>query len=182
VPGGIDILVVDDRPVAAEMTILALQRSAPGHASKLVDHMTKKTQASAALKDLLTVDVLVIDDADASADLTLLAIHRAAPSAKVVRFRDANKALRFVFLAESGPKLVLLELGSPFDLGLHILERLRSSPRTSTIPVIVLTATLDPSAVQASQALGANGFIAKPEGREEYCAEVKAVVERWLAK
>jgi CheY-like chemotaxis protein len=144
--------------------------------------MTKKTQASAALKELLTVDILVIDDTDASADLTLLGIRRAAPSAKVVRFRDATKAVRFVFFAESGPKLVLLELGRPIDSGLHILERLRSSPRTSTIPVIVLTATRDPSAVQASQALGANGFIAKPEGREEYCAEVKNIVERWLAK
>jgi two-component system response regulator len=144
--------------------------------------MTEKTQLTSALRDLLTIDVLVIDDTDASADLTLLGIRRAAPSAKVVRFRDATKALRFVFLAESGPKLVLLELGTPINSGLHILERLRSSPRTSTIPVIVLTATRDPSAAQASHALGANDFISKPEGLEEYCAEVKGVVERWLAK
>lgn len=128
------------------------------------------------------LDVLVIDDTDATADLTLLGIRRAAPSAKIVRFHDATKALRFVLMAESGPKLVLLELGSPFQLGLQVLERLRSSPPTSTIPIIILTATRDPSAADMSRALGANDFIAKPATREEHCAAVQGVVERWLAK
>jgi CheY-like chemotaxis protein len=104
----------------------------------------------------------------------------AAPHAKIVRFHDATKALRFVFLAESTPKLVLLELGHPLDRGLHVIERLRSNPRMSAIPVIVLTATRDQSAVEASHALGANGFITKPDTREEYCSQVKAIVERWL--
>lgn len=130
----------------------------------------------------LGFDVLVIDDTDVIADLTLLGIRRAAPSARVIRFRDGIKALRFVLMAESGPKLVLLELGSPFQLGLQVLERLRSSPPTRTIPIIVLTATRDPSAADISRALGANDFIAKPATREQHCAEVQGVVERWLAR
>jgi CheY-like chemotaxis protein len=131
--------------------------------------------------DHMEVDVLVIDDSDASADLTLLAIRDAAPHAKIVRFHDATKALRFVFIAESTPRLVLLELGHPLHHGLHVIERLRSNQRLSAIPIIVLTATRDPSAVEACHALGANGFITKPDTREDYCAQVKAIVERWLA-
>jgi CheY-like chemotaxis protein len=131
---------------------------------------------------LRNVDVLVIDDTDETADLTLLGIRNAAPSARIVRFRDATKALRFVLLAESGPDLILLDLGDPSDSGLHVLQQLRSSSRTSTIPVVVLTATHDPSAVAASQALGANGFIARPTTREEYCAQVQNIVTHWLAK
>lgn len=131
---------------------------------------------------LKNVDVLVIDDTDATADLTLLGLRRAAPSAQIVRFRDATKALRFVLLAESGPDLILLNLGNSVDSGLHVLEQLRSSPRTSTIPVVVLTATRDPSAVAASQALGADGFIAEPATPEEYCTQMKSIVRRWLAK
>jgi CheY-like chemotaxis protein len=130
---------------------------------------------------LQNVDVLVIDETDATADLTLLGIRRAAPSAQIVRFRDATKALRFVLLAESRPDLILLDLGNPVDAGLHVLEQLRSSPRTSTIPVVVLTATRDASAVAASEALGAESFIAKPGTREEYCAQMKNIVRRWLA-
>ena len=140
----------------------------------------KQTTATA-LEGLLEVDVLVIDDSDASADLTLLAIRDAAPRAKIVRFHDATKALRFVFLAESIPKLVLLELGHPLHCGLHVIERLRSNPRMRAVPVIVLTATHDQSAADASRALGANGFITKPDIREDYCSQVKAVVERWVA-
>jgi CheY-like chemotaxis protein len=136
--------------------------------------------AATASKCLLEVDVLVIDNSDASADLTLLAIRDAAPHAKIVRFHDATKALRLVFLAESTPKLVLLELGNPLHLGLQVIERLRGNPRLSAIPVIVLTATRDPSAVQASHALGANDFVTKPDTREDYCSQVKAIVERWL--
>lgn len=128
----------------------------------------------------MEVDVLVIDDSDVGADLTLLAIIDAAPHAKVVRFHDATKALRFVFLAESTPKLVLLELGHPLYRGLHVIERLRSNPRMRAMPVIVLTATRDQSAADASHALGANGFITKPDSSEEYCSQVKAIVERWL--
>jgi CheY-like chemotaxis protein len=147
------------------------------------DHMEDNKQATTtASKGLLEVDVLVIDDSDASADLTLLAIRGAAPHAKVVRFHDATKALRCVFLAESSPKLVLLELGHPFHRGLHFIERLRSSPRMRAIPVIVLTATRDQSAAEASHALGANGFITKPDAPEDYCSQVKAVVERWVVK
>ena len=130
---------------------------------------------------LQNVDVLVIDETDATADLTLLGIRRAAPAAQVVRFRDATKALRFVLLAESGPDLILLDLGDPVDSGLHVLEQLRSTPRTSTIPVVCLTATRDSSVAAASQALGADVVIAKPTTREEYCAQMKTIVKRWLA-
>jgi CheY-like chemotaxis protein len=93
-----------------------------------------KLATETASEGSLEVDVLVIDDTDATADLTLLAIRRAAPHAKIVRFHDAIKALRFLFLAESIPKLVLLELGQPFYGGLHVIERLRSSPRIGAIP------------------------------------------------
>jgi response regulator RpfG family c-di-GMP phosphodiesterase len=130
---------------------------------------------------LESVDVLVIDDADASADLTLLGIRRAAPSAKVVRFRDANKALSFVFLAELSPSLILLDSGNTHSVR-QILERLRSSPRTSSVPVILLAATRDPPAWTASQSLGTSDFVVKAVTREEFCDQVKAIIERWLPK
>jgi PleD family two-component response regulator len=131
-------------------------------------------------KNTFEVDVLVIDDTDATASLTLLAISHAAPHARIVRFHDPTKALRFLFLAESSPKLVLLELGQPFHRGLHVIERMRSSARLGAIPVIVLTSTNDPLAVEASHAFGANGFITKPDTREDYCSQVKALIERWV--
>jgi CheY-like chemotaxis protein len=133
-------------------------------------------------RTLRNVDVLLIDNADETADLTLLGIRNAAPSAQIVRFRDATKALRFVLMAESGPDLILLDLGDPIHSGLQVLAQLRSSSRTSAIPVVVLTATHDPSAVAASQALGANGFIARPTTREEYCAQMQSIVRYWLAR
>lgn len=142
----------------------------------------RRKQSELRRRALQRVDVLVIDDEDASADLTLRGIRRAAPSAKVVRFRNADKALSFVFLAEAGPSLILLDLGTSLNAGLHILERLGSSPRTSAIPVVVLAATPDPSVAATSQSLGASGFVAKADTREDYCDQVKDIIERWLSK
>jgi CheY-like chemotaxis protein len=171
------------RQTDAGFWVLArLNRDGNLEVSRDVAHVTNNNRGDDELArgDHMEVDVLVIDDSDSSADLTLLAIRDAAPQAKIVRFHDATKALRFVFLAESTPKLVLLELGQPLHHGLHVIERLRSNTRLSAIPVIVLTATRDQSAAEASHALGANGFITKPDTREEYRSQVKAIVERWL--
>lgn len=141
----------------------------------------RRKQSEPRWRALQNVDVLVIDDADASADLTLLSIRRAAPSAKVVRFRDAKKALSFVFLAELGPSLILLDSGN-FYSGGQILQRLRSSPRTTAVPVIVLAAAQDPAACTASQSHGASDFVVKAVTREEYCDQVKDIIERWLPR
>lgn len=142
----------------------------------------RRKQRELRRRSLQSLDVLVIDDADASADVTLLGIRRAAPSAKVVRFRNAKKALSFVFHAETAPNLILLDTGDSVHSGLQILEQLRSSPRTSAIPVIVLAATPDPSTCAASQSVGASDFVAKADTREEYCDQVKDIIERWLSK
>jgi hypothetical protein len=46
----------------------------------------------------------------------------------------------------------------------------------------VLAATPDSSASAASQYRGASDFVAKADTREEYCDQVKDIIERWLAK
>jgi DNA-binding NarL/FixJ family response regulator len=80
------------------------------------------------------------------------------------------------------PHVILLEVEIPFRNGLQILDALRGSSSTSAIPVIMLTATDNPLAIERSYALGSRGYIVKPADFDEYCAKVASVIERWLIK
>jgi two-component system response regulator len=135
------------------------------------------------------VDVLVVDDSDSHAQITLAAVRRAAPQATVVRLKDGEQALQFIHCRGGYssrppvmPHVILLEVEIPFRNGLQILDALRGSSSTSAIPVIMLTATDNPLAIERSYALGSRGYIVKPADFDEYCAKVASVIERWLIK
>ena len=63
---------------------------------------------------------------------------------------------------------ILLDLALPRMNGYEVLQRIRSTPSLSTIPVIVLTTSRDPKDREACLALGAKEFISKPYNLEEY--------------
>jgi len=50
----------------------------------------------------------------------------------------------------------------PAGTGYEVLKRLRSNVKSSLIPVIVLTGSLQPSEEQRVRALGADAFLRKP--------------------
>lgn len=79
---------------------------------------------------------------------------------------------------ERPPDLVLLDVMMPEMDGLTVLRRLRSSPATSSIPVILLTAKALAEDRVRGLDLGADDYITKPFDIEELLARVKAVLRR----
>jgi len=57
---------------------------------------------------------------------------------------------------------VILDIHMPAGTGYEVLKRMRSNPKSSLIPVIVLTGSLQPSEEQRVKALGADAFLRKP--------------------
>ena len=83
-----------------------------------------------------------------------------------------------VALKEEIPNLILLDIMLPGDDGYTILEKLRSSPDTKSIPVIMVTAKeAEYDKVRGLEA-GADDYITKPFGMMEFVARVKAVLRR----
>ena len=80
---------------------------------------------------------------------------------------------------EPAPNLILLDLQMPQVDGYQVLEQLRSSAATRSIPVVVITAaTPDQEAKrQWTMALGATRFIAKPFDVESLATEIKQLVK-----
>ncbi|MDH3729960.1 MAG: response regulator [Acidimicrobiia bacterium] len=79
---------------------------------------------------------------------------------------------------ESPPDLVLLDVMMPEMDGLTVLRRLRTSPPTMNVPVILLTAKALAEDRLAGLELGADDYITKPFDLDELIARVKTVLRR----
>lgn len=76
------------------------------------------------------------------------------------------------------PELILLDVMLPGEDGTAILKRLRSSPATQSLPVIMATAKgAEYDKIQSLDA-GADDYLVKPFGMMEMVARVKAVLRR----
>jgi len=57
---------------------------------------------------------------------------------------------------------VILDINMPAGTGYEVLKRMRSNPRSSLIPVIVVSGSIHPSEEQKVIAMGADAFLQKP--------------------
>jgi signal transduction histidine kinase/CheY-like chemotaxis protein len=90
------------------------------------------------------IEILLVEDNENDVELTLHALRREGLINQIQISRDGEEALDFLFCDgayadrcfESQPKLVLLDLKLPEVDGMEVLRRLKSDPRTRTIPVV----------------------------------------------
>ena len=81
-------------------------------------------------------------------------------------------------LAQAPADMVLLDIGLPGTSGLDLCRELR---RTSTTPVIIVSARGEELDRVLGLELGADDYIAKPFGTKELLARVRAVLRRGAA-
>jgi len=119
--------------------------------------------------------VLIADDDPDIAALLQRVLQRRGFEAVVAGDGEATLARA---RAEPAPDLILLDLQMPKVHGYQILEELRGSPTTRSIPVVIITgATPDLEAKrQQSFALGATRFIPKPIDMESLVREIERLI------
>lgn len=82
-------------------------------------------------------------------------------------------------LQTTNPDLLLLDIMLPEEDGISILKKLRSNPKTSTIPVIMLTAKDSEYDVVTGLDSGADDYVTKPFGMMALVSRIKAVLRRY---
>ena len=81
-------------------------------------------------------------------------------------------------MCEHAPDLVLLDIMLPGEDGLEILKKLRSSPITEQLPVILATARGSEYDKVVGLDTGADDYLAKPFGMMEMVSRIRAVLRR----
>lgn len=96
---------------------------------------------------------------------------------RVLSEMDGEAALKKIPLKM--PDLVLLDLMLPKVDGLTVCKTLKNNPKTSHIPVVMLTAKGEESDKVVGLELGADDYVTKPFSVKELLARVRAVLRRF---
>ncbi|MBR2964826.1 MAG: response regulator [Lentisphaeria bacterium] len=115
--------------------------------------------------------ILIIDDEEPIRELLKLTLQ----SAGFDSILEASNGEDGLALATRYmPDLILLDLMLPGMDGLSVCRRLKSSPDTRMIPIIMLTAKSDESDIVVGLEMGANDYITKPFSRKVLTARIRA--------
>ena len=99
---------------------------------------------------------------------------------RVIDARDGEDALDLA--VREHPDLILLDLMLPGIDGLEVCKSLKKESKTSSTPVIMLTAKSQESDKVIGLELGADDYITKPFSPRELIARIKAVLRRATEK
>jgi two-component system, response regulator len=135
-----------------------------------------------------SIELMLVEDNPQDLELALLALKQATPSLCIHVARDGAEALDFLFCEgpfsgrsiENSPKVILLDLKLPKIDGLDVLKRIKGDPRTSAIPVVVLTSSSEQKDLVESYKLGVNSYIVKPVNFERYTQAVRDLGLYWM--
>ena len=116
--------------------------------------------------------VLVVDDTVANVDL--LEAMLSARGYEVEGVNSGAEALERLAL-EPRPDLVLLDIVMPEMDGYELCRRIRATPATALLPVVMITASSGEEKLKALEA-GADDFVMKPFDKAELLARVRSLI------
>ena len=118
--------------------------------------------------------ILAIDDEEDI--LELVRYNLAREGFQVTCASSGEEALRIA--QDNRPELIVLDLMLPGIDGLEVMRRLKASPSTQSIPVVMLTAKGEEPDIVTGLELGADDYVTKPFSPRILSARVKAVLRR----
>lgn len=78
------------------------------------------------------------------------------------------------------PGLILLDLNMPFMDGMKALQKIKSDPELSDIPVVILTTSQSPEDIANAYRLGSNSFITKPVSFSGLLQAIRSLGQYWF--
>lgn len=103
--------------------------------------------------------VLVVDDDPELLQLVRVLLSRIGVEAVCVE--NANDAAQFL-LNEALPDLLILDMMLPDISGVEFLRQMRSKSTFDTMPVLILSALIDPERIRVALDAGADRYLTKP--------------------
>jgi two-component system, response regulator len=133
------------------------------------------------------LEIILVEDNLDDAALVIRALKKNNLANKLVHLKDGAEALDFIFgkiadedVQTKAPKVILLDLKMPKVNGIEVLEKVKSDPRTKTIPVVILTSSAEDPDIKRCYELGANSYIVKPVEFDNFSKAVADLGCYWL--
>jgi two-component system phosphate regulon response regulator PhoB len=124
--------------------------------------------------NMMSQKILVVEDE--APIVTLLRYNLEREGFEVLEAGDGEEAM--LLAMEKNPDLILLDWMLPLLSGVEVCRRLRRTPETKAIPVIMLTARGDEGDRIRGLNAGADDYITKPFSPSELIARIRAVLRR----
>jgi two-component system, response regulator len=134
------------------------------------------------------LDVLLVESDPLEAELLLRSLGEVAPAERIGVARDGEEALDYLLgrnafrhrLGAALPPLVLLELRLPRLDGIEVLRTLRASPRTASVPIVMLSSATESRELAQCYQAGANSCIVKPIEFRALAETLRELGRYWL--
>jgi two-component system response regulator len=135
-----------------------------------------------------TKPILLVEDTPDDAELTVMSLRKSGLLNEVILAEDGVEALDYLFCrgAQAGrdpriqPALVLLDIKMPRLNGIEVLQQLRADPRTRTLPVVILTTSVEDMDLLHAYQSGANAYVRKPVGLPQFQEAIRQLGLFWL--
>ena len=137
------------------------------------------------------IEILLVEDRDDEIQQIEEAVSATDLSNRVVVARNGYEALMYLrkVTEQAGrnggsrqpepPGLILLDVNMSQKRGFDVLHELRTDPRLMTIPVVILTDSLDTTDLACTLSHGVTGYFLKPMDAQQLEKVVRDVEEHW---
>ena len=132
--------------------------------------------------------ILLVEDSPDDQELIRMAIEEEHIANEIVALSDGVQALDYLFgrgaytgrdLSDK-PLVILLDIKLPKVNGLEVLQQLRDDPRTSLIPVVILTSSNEEQDILTSYKNRVNSYVRKPVDFKQFSEAVKQLQLYWV--
>jgi CheY-like chemotaxis protein len=123
--------------------------------------------------------VLVVDDSETIRQLIAMNLELEGYEVSTAADAETCMALLAEVMAEARPMpdVLMLDVIMPGLDGIELTRRLRSEPKTASLPVVIVSASAQPRDFDRARAAGADGYITKPFDPDELVSEIERLLQ-----
>ena len=131
------------------------------------------------------IEVLLVEDDLGDVELTKEVMEDSKVKLNLNVVGDGEEAMKF--LRKEGqydmvidPDLIILDLNMPKKDGREVLSDIKSDEKLRYIPVVILTTSEAEEDIIKTYSTGANCYVTKPIGLEQFSKVVKSIEDFWF--
>jgi len=132
-----------------------------------------------------SIEILLVDDDQGDIDLTMEVLELSKMKLNISIVKDGVECMDFlhkigVYENAPTPDLIFLDLNMPRKDGRVTLQEIKSDPQLKRIPVVILTTSDADIDIVSTYTSGANCYVKKPVGLQEFQKVVQVIENFWF--